>query len=238
MTAGRRSALVNWNTLDLLDGQRNYVAVGTSIEGYTTNYLQTQGIAPGENELIVTVGTEGDVVVESVTVFDDSPIEYSSAGPPKMSLRLKLPEAAPSVGDQFKLRFELADKGGSPAKGIVVRAVHGDGLKLLSEREQRYRDLSGLKTGELTFEAVEQGTHEIRILVTSVVGGQTSSAIAAIVGQPSPQTQSAPAVGWGNSETALGLILGIAGIALLIASLWMRRLDRVLPRENARNADR
>lgn len=165
----REGALVvNWSTVDLLDGRQERETTDRRIEVANANYLQTAGVQAGVNTLTLRVEQHQGLKIDRLEVFDDSGIEYTPVGPAKLKLTVLLEEQRVRVGETFSIGYALHNEGDRLVEG-VVEAVHSQQALATSDDapQQVTVDAGSTQTGELLFTALLAGQHQVMLRVKS-----------------------------------------------------------------------
>jgi hypothetical protein len=109
-----------WNTVGIIHGYRKYVATGPSIEVRDDNYASYRGVRGGEGTLTFKVEQYDGASVESVTVLDDSGVEYTPVGPGRLDARLTPPRRRQHEGKPFAVGYHVWRIDGRPPEQTRV----------------------------------------------------------------------------------------------------------------------
>jgi hypothetical protein len=115
------------NTLDLIHGLRKQVTTESSSDVRDENYAQVSGIRGGENRLTFQLEQYDGATVSSVTVLDDSGIEYTPIGPGRLAARIIPPSRDPVVGKPFAVGYRIFRIGGRPPEATQTTLTTDDG---------------------------------------------------------------------------------------------------------------
>lgn len=216
--------LIRWNTLDVIEGNKDYFTLSPSIEVFFNNYLQTTGVLPGTNTLSVSTETYGGIRLKRLTVFDDTGIEYTPLAPPELSIQLTLPKQQLIVGDTFLMEFDLKNRGDYPAKGVTIGVIYPkEAFRIRNQKSWRFPVVEKEAQGEFTLEALQPGRHQIIISTSSDSGGQPATVLEADIGLFRPETKRGVKMDTSPWIMLIPVGLGGLGLLLLTKNLWGRR---------------
>ncbi|MDE3090453.1 MAG: hypothetical protein KGJ80_13810 [Chloroflexota bacterium] len=216
--------IIHWDTVDLLEGEEHFFTLSPSIEVFFSNYLQTAGVLPGLNTLTVSLEAYDGAKVNRLVVFDDSGIEYTPLGPPKLTMQVILPDKPVIVGDVFRIGFELGNRGGYPAKGVTVQAAYPqDAIRIRDIERWHFPTVEKETKGEFVLESLQSGHYEITLFVTSESGGRPAAAIEANIGEIRSDQKEPVATGVPLWMPLLSMLLAGISILLLTKSFWIRK---------------
>jgi hypothetical protein len=171
------SLIIDWNTVDLINGPINYSSSSSTIDVSFTNYLQTSGVNPGLNVLTFALEKYGGAQVKSLKILQSSAIEYTAVSPPQLVMDVKPPKASVEVGDTFTIRFEVKNVGSLAAKDVAIQPLYPEqALQLIGESSYSVASLGTSIKGSFTFKALIEGQHEVTIDVTTKSGIRRPSA--------------------------------------------------------------
>ena len=216
--------LTHWNTLDLIQGEKDYFTASPTIEVYFNNYLQDQGVIPGENTLSISLESNGDAKVKDLIVFEDSGIEYTPLGPPRLKMQVSLPNRRAAVGDVFIIGFTLANSGGYPAKAVTVRAIYPQAaMRMQSEESKHFEAIDAEAKGEFSLEALQAGDFEIILLTNGDSGGRLATKIGVEIDPTRSVQATNGGTDWFSWPFVFSVFLAIVSVLFLTGDLWSRR---------------
>lgn len=209
------SLIIDWNTVDVLNGDIAYSTSSLSMNVSFSNYLQISGVKPGLNILTFKLEQYEGVEVGNLRVFDDSGIEYTPLSLPNLVMDVDLPESSVEVGDTFTIRFVVQNTGDLPAKEVVVRVLYPEQtLELIGEASYSVQSLGTSIEGCFEFRALTEGQHEV------IIDVQTKSGIR----RPSAHIE-VPVGPAGSPSFTIPIIASII-LGLLAGYLLIKRLRR------------
>ena len=162
---------VRWSTTELFTGSSRGIAFGTSLTISYSNYLQVEGVRPGENVLTLKLEQPQGIVVRSVTLETGSNVSKGRLGPPRLTIDVNSYPRRVKVGRVFTVRYRVTDEG-YPAKDVGVTATtSGMGLLAAGPASHFYGWLSGEDQGKMTFVAIAAGKHVLNMQARGATGG-------------------------------------------------------------------
>lgn len=159
---------VKWSSVDLVNGRVETVALRPFVQFSMSNYLQSAGIQPGLNTLAFDLETSGGVEVEELTILSGSGVEYTPMAPPHLELTLELFDGRIGLGDQFSIKYLLANTGGRPVRNVDVDIAYPSAsFELLGADVQQHAEIDRSARGEFSLKAKREGVFRVFLDVTS-----------------------------------------------------------------------
>lgn len=211
------------SSVSLVDGQNKRVEHSRFLDITYKNYLQIEGVRPGENVLTFQLERYGGARARSLEIWNDSGIEVSTLAPAKLELDVKVPRRRVTVGGIFTVPFTLINTGGQLAKDIVVSAATpGDGLEVVGETTRGFASLEHQREqGAFPIKALRAGRYQLGVQVRSSANRPVALVEVEVVDTDTGST--------GRRISGIGIrIVGtaLALFALLIGEMLMTKYRR------------
>ena len=164
---------IPWSTLDLVKGYQPHVSTSTEIEVRNVNFLQTEGLRPGEN----TIGFRVErfrashdpaglrqPTLESFEVLEDSGLEWSHRPPGRVGLVVNRSRRRTSRGRTLFVPYRIPLLFGRPLEDVLVRArVSGESIRLKSPSERIIPIVRNVVKGRVAVQATSLGRSRLII---------------------------------------------------------------------------
>lgn len=162
---------VRWSTTELFTGSSKGMAFGTSLTLSYSNYLQLEGVRPGENVLTLKLEQLHGIVVRSVTLEPGSSVSKGRLGPPRLTLDVNGYPRRVKVGQVFTVQYRVTNEG-YPARDVGVTATtSGIGLLAVGPASRFHGWLPSEDRGRMAFVAIAPGDYVVNIRAKGATGG-------------------------------------------------------------------
>jgi len=204
-----RSGEVLWDTLDLLQGERDHRTRGGPVDVLSTNYAQLSAVRGGLNTATVRVDEYGPRLIRAVRVEPETGVLATHRGPSTLTM-----SAA---------RSRLAQKGKLTVVAVRVHDTGDDARAVRVSADANPSLVHIERISPVSLPVIRSGrTRTVRVAVRAV-GDEASTLVVSAYGsggQSSARTTIVPARRSANAAgnaAAVALLLTPAGIAALIA---------------------
>jgi hypothetical protein len=201
-----------WSSVDLIRGRIERASSSRTVEVRFRNYLQLAGVRPGTNTFTVELERFGDVEVERLRIFDDSGVELTRLAPARLALEPALPAARVRAGDEFEVGFKLRNRGGRPARNVVVAVQFPSrALAPVGPAKRRAARVRRELVGAFRFRALRPGRYRLALGVRS-----SANRPLAVIDVPISDSRARPGR-WRPVPIVAGALIAALGLLLLLA---------------------
>jgi hypothetical protein len=209
--------VITSDSLGMVAGHQVRTTKRRAIDVRFANYMPYAGVRPGPNVLMVQVEQYQHAAVESLTLYADSAVELTRAGPARLDLGARLRPRLARVGRPATLELQLVNRGGSRTEPIDLSLRYQPGaVRTEKPVMRRLRPLAaGARTTvALQLVALRPGTHRVSV---GAVSGLSHPEVTVLLRAVSAETTGTTRRKWWAIGFAGGLALLAAGVAVHIA---------------------